>query len=117
MTDQKSEQLQENRQPINQACKEKLKQAGEHPDPAGPYLLQLAKWGQEVFAKDQGGDLQYLLNDQLDAMLLQEPKEVVETFYPERDEADNRAAELLRMSPQEAANEVLEDLVLEAIET
>jgi hypothetical protein len=105
-----------NQQLINLAAKVQLERAEQLPDPATPYLLQLARWGQDGFLDGESEDLTCLLTELLSKLLLADPETAVKMFYPHREQANDVAEELLRMSPMDAASLALEDLVREAID-
>ena len=51
-----------NRWPINQAARRMLAEAGEHPDPAGLYMIQLAHWAVRTGKTEPGHDVAETVN-------------------------------------------------------
>jgi len=108
--------VQINQRLINLAAKTQLERAQQHPDPATPYLLQLAQWGQDGFLDGESEELKCLLPELLARLSSADPETVMKMFYPHREQANDVAEELVRLSPMEAASLVLGDLVREAID-
>jgi hypothetical protein len=109
-----TESIPENQSPINQACKHKLLQAKESPSPDKLYLLQLAMWGLDNVDLSSHPNLRYRLEQKLGDLQQNSPEEILSEWYPEQEQQDHRSQDLAKMSPEEAAFDVIEDLVMEA---
>ena len=104
----------ENNDPLNQAAKRLLKEAGESPNPGALYLVQLMRW-----SLDEGKDgLRYELRDRVeqsvDVLLGAKPADAMKylvqakTGWP--DEVRLEVSDLDGLNPEEAAQELLESL-------
>ena len=101
--------------PLNQLCKEKLREAGEETHPTGLYLLQLCRWALDNALDMQGGGLRYKLENLLYDLDRMDPLAAVRAFYPDGclKEVLSMVDELRAESPAEVAQYVIESLILE----
>jgi hypothetical protein len=108
--------IQENSLEINQICKRKLQQAGEAVDESQLHLLQLARWGFEEEEMLELGELcsERLMEQKLSRALVAKPQEVLCNWYPNLQSMRDAADRIRNKPPMEAAQILLEDLILNA---